>query len=200
ALRAARHVGGLGRARPGDRLERRAVRDRAEAVLAADAQVALSRDRHRTRLGRSGRVLAAAQAAGPSPRARRLRRFVLHGGSDRLRAAAAEPLATGLWLPRALSRAHGRRGGLPVRGDRVLRPAARVVVFGQLRRGSAGRIVATPVSSTSTTKRPASFRRINLLRPAGRRAMIAWVSVRVSITKPSSTFWSRNAPRPALRV
>src|SRR5581483_5859927 len=75
-----------------------------------------------------------------------------------------------------------------------------VVVFGQLRRGSAGRIVATPVSSTSTTKRPASFRRINLLRPAGRRAMIAWVSVRVSITKPSSTFWSRNAPRPALRV
>ena len=52
----------------------------------------------------------------------------------------------------------------------------------QLRRGSAGRIVALPSSSTLTTKRPGSAPREKRSRPFGRCAMIAWVSVRVSIT------------------
>ena len=52
----------------------------------------------------------------------------------------------------------------------------------QRRRGSAGRIVARPSSSTSTTYRPASAPLVKRLRPFGRREMIAWVSVRVSTT------------------
>jgi hypothetical protein len=51
-----------------------------------------------------------------------------------------------------------------------------------LRRGSAGRIDALPSSSTSTTKRPGSAPLVKRFRPFGRCEMIAWVSVRVSIT------------------
>src|SRR4051812_30662195 len=61
-------------------------------------------------------------------------------------------------------------------------------------------MVARPSSSTSTTKRPGSRPLVNRRRPLGRRKMIACVSARVSITKPSSIFWARKASRPPFRV
>lgn len=68
------------------------------------------------------------------------------------------------------------------------------------RRGSAGRIVATPFSSTSTTYLPGSSPPLKRRSPFGRRAMIACVSVRVSTAKPSPTRSARNASSPTFRV
>ncbi len=60
---------------------------------------------------------AAGFAAGGSP---------LHGRCRRLRDGAPEPLPQGVRLPRALPRARGRRGGAPLRRDRVPRAAPRL--------------------------------------------------------------------------
>ena len=51
------------------------------------------------------------------------RRRALHGRGRGLRPAAPDPAPDGLRLPRGLPRAGDRRGGAPVRSDRVLRAA-----------------------------------------------------------------------------
>jgi hypothetical protein len=58
---------------------------------------------------------------------------------------------------------------------------ANILTSPQFRRGSAGRMVAIPSSSTSTTYRPGSAPLMKRLKPFGRRKTIAWVPVRVSI-------------------
>jgi hypothetical protein len=67
----------------------------------------------------------------------------------------------------------------------------------QLRIGSAGTIVTSPFSSTDTTYRLAPCPLIRLRSDFNwpRSTTIAWVSVRVSISKPSWTLLSKNASR-----
>src|SRR5512132_4586296 len=123
AVRVARDVRGLGGARDDDRLDGSSRRNAVEALLVSGAEMALGCDRRRARLGECGCVLATPQGADTRARTGRGGRIPLHAGRGSLRLPAARSLPAGVRVPRALPRADPRSGGLPVRGNRLLRPA-----------------------------------------------------------------------------
>src|SRR5436305_443570 len=83
-------------------------------------------DRPDARLGRRRRLPADVETLPGGRPARRRQRAPLHGRRHRLCAAPPRSAAAGLWLPRALSRARGRCGGMRIRCDRLLRAPARL--------------------------------------------------------------------------
>src|SRR5581483_7840804 len=79
------------------------------------------------RMGRRRRVRTAPEAPGAGSPPAPGRRPSVFGGRDRLRTQAPGPGPAPLRLSRALPRPDARGRGLPVRGNRVLRPAARLI-------------------------------------------------------------------------